>query len=101
MTGGDYNLNNYTFLWDNGDISDSIYGLSAGNILFTISDPINCTQDWTYILNEPNSVVGFNYNLSDTNGYNITCYGRNDAYIKINAFGGVLIIHINGLKMTL
>ena len=88
MTGGDYNLNNYTFLWDNGDISDSIWAFCRSYTV-TISDPINCTQDWTYILYEPNSVVGFNYNLSDTNGYNISCYGRNDAYIKINAFGGV------------
>ena len=89
MTGGDYNLDNYTFIWDNGDISDSIFDLSAGSYTVTITDPINCTQDWTYILYEPNSVVGFNYNLSDTNGYNISCYGRNDAHIKINAFGGV------------
>ena len=79
----------YSFFWDNGDANDSIYGLSAGAYEVIITDAINCSDTLVYVLNEPDSVISFTSSQSDLNGYNVTCYGSNDGYIKVSALGGV------------
>jgi hypothetical protein len=89
MIGGDYGPDTYKFLWDTGDITDSLYDLYEGTYQLIIEDSINCQTLYTYTLTDPDSAVGFTYILSDTNGYNISCYDNEDAYIKINASGGV------------
>ena len=89
MTGGDYNLDTYSFLWNTGDVTDSLYGLFADEYELIVVDNINCTDTFGYTLYQPDSAVSFTYTLSDTNGYNISCYDNEDAFIKLNALGGV------------
>ena len=89
IIGGDYSPNTYQYYWSNGTNTDSLFGLAADTLQLLIVDSINCTDTFDYIIREPDSIVSFTYILSDTNGYNISCYGNADAYSQINAVGGV------------
>jgi gliding motility-associated-like protein len=79
----------YSFLWDNGDNNDSIYGLSADTFNVVMTDALGCTKPFRYVLDDPDSIVSFTYLRSDLNGYNVSCYDSNDGYITASALGGV------------
>ncbi|MDB0027505.1 SprB repeat-containing protein, partial [Flavobacteriales bacterium] len=89
VVGGDYALDTYQYFWDNGDNTDSLYDLKADTYQLILMDNINCTDTFEYVLSQPDSIVSFTAVLSDTNGYNISCYGNSDAFIKLTALGGV------------
>ena len=89
VVGGDYALDTYQYFWDNGDNTDSLSDLKADTYQLILMDNINCTDTFEYVLSQPDSVVSFTTVLSDTNGYNISCYGNSDAFIKLTALGGV------------
>ena len=89
MAGGDYSLNTYQYLWENGEYSDSIFSLSADTISLTVIDSINCSQEFSYIIREPDSLVSFTYSSSDYNNYNISCYNDSDGFVKLFPVGGV------------
>ena len=89
IVGGDYALDTYQYFWDNGDNTDSLYDLKADTYQLILMDNINCTDTFEYVLSQPDSIVSFTTVLSDTNGYNISCYGNSDAFIKLTALGGV------------
>ena len=80
----------FSFLWDNGSISDSIYNLYAGNYSVVISDSLGCTENVSLNLNEPSTYVSANVNsLTDYNGYNISCFEGIDGAITASAVDGV------------
>jgi gliding motility-associated-like protein len=89
MAGGDYSLNTYQYLWGNGETNDSIFSLSADTISLTVIDSINCSQDFSYLIREPDSLVSFTYLSSDYNNYNISCYNDSDGFVKLFPIGGV------------
>jgi gliding motility-associated-like protein len=89
MAGGDYSLNTYEYLWENGETSDSIFSLSADTLGLTVIDSINCSQEFSYIIREPDSLVSFSYLISDYNNYNISCYNASDGFVELDATGGV------------
>ena len=80
----------FSFLWDNGSISDSIYDLYAGNYSVVISDSLGCTENVSLNLSEPSTYVSANINsLTDYNGYNISCFEGIDGAITASAVYGV------------
>ena len=89
MAGGDYSFNTYEYLWENGETSDSIFSLSADTLSLTVIDSINCSQEFSYIIREPDSLVSFTYLISDYNNYNISCYNASDGFLELDAKGGV------------
>ena len=89
MAGGDYSLNTYEYLWENGETSDSIFSLSADTLVLTVIDSINCSQEFSYIIREPDSLVSFTYLISDYNNYNISCYNASDGFLELDPKGGV------------
>ena len=89
MDGGDYSFNTYEYLWENGETSDSIFSLSADTLSLTVIDSINCSQEFSYIIREPDSLVSFTYLISDYNNYNISCYNASDGFLELDAKGGV------------
>ena len=89
MDGGDYSFNTYEYLWENGETSDSIFSLSADTLSLTVIDSINCSQEFSYIIREPDSLVSFTYLISDFNNYNISCYNASDGFVELDPKGGV------------
>ena len=89
MSGGDYSLNTYQYLWGNGESNDSIFSLSADTLFLTVIDSINCSQEFSYIIRQPDSLVSFTYITSDYNNYNISCFNDSDGFVKLFPLGGV------------
>ncbi len=73
----------YSFLWGNGEMTDSISGLSAGTYLVTISDNDGCSTEETIILQDPDAL-----NITFSNAA-ITCNGACDGIIAAGVTGGV------------
>ncbi|MFK8009363.1 MAG: gliding motility-associated C-terminal domain-containing protein [Saprospiraceae bacterium] len=72
----------FSFLWGNGEMTDSIGGLSAGTYQVTISDNAGCSTEETIILQDPDPL---NLTFSNTE---ITCNGGCDGIIAAEVTGG-------------
>ena len=46
----------YSYIWNNEDISQNIYGLNSGTYYVTITDGNNCFQSQSFIITEPDSL---------------------------------------------
>ncbi|HNY14275.1 MAG TPA: gliding motility-associated C-terminal domain-containing protein, partial [Bacteroidales bacterium] len=80
----------YTYMWlPNGEITEDITGLTAGEYFVTVTDANGCTIEDSVTINLP-APVDFSYILSNHNGYgfNISCFGRNDGSISISTTSG-------------
>lgn len=59
-------LTPYTFLWDNGDVTEDILNLTPGTYVVTITDAANCAVNETIVVGSQNSGLGFtNLNITD------------------------------------
>jgi len=47
----------YTYAWSNGNSTNSVTGLSSGNIAVTISDVNGCSSNAGYVVNEPTAIT--------------------------------------------
>ena len=80
----------YSYLWDNGSTSDSIYNLYAGIYSVSVTDSLGCKDSLSINLNEPSTyVVADIISTSDYNGYNIRCFGESNGSITSQAIDGV------------
>tara|TARA_E500000331_G_scaffold270453_1_gene262017 strand:+ start:7148 stop:13912 length:6765 start_codon:yes stop_codon:yes gene_type:complete len=80
----------HTYLWSNFSTNDSIYNLSVGTYTLEVTDSIGCIVVFDFPLIEPSEVLSTSISeITDYNGYNISCYGFNDASILGIANGGV------------
>ena len=71
----------------NFDITETM--LSSGNYTVFVVDSEECEASVSFsISNEPEDLQ-IMYDLSDYNGYNISCFGENDGFIDISVTGGV------------
>ena len=89
--------NPYTFAWSNGDITEDLTNISAGQYIVTVTDANNCTLIDSIIISEPDSVFA-TYSQSD-----VSCYGGNDGNVSFNFFGGTIDYNLfwNGLNYPL
>jgi hypothetical protein len=74
---------NYTYSWtgDNpitGDGTNTISNLATGNYQIVVTDDNNCQETANFFMDE-NSSISILSNVSDYNGFNVKCYGGNDA----------------------
>tara|TARA_B100000902_G_scaffold399539_1_gene470889 strand:+ start:5820 stop:11015 length:5196 start_codon:yes stop_codon:yes gene_type:complete len=72
----------YQYIWSNGQTSEDIYNISAGNYTVIVTDNNNCSVTENIIITEPAAI---NINYSQNNVSN--CFG-NDGNISISAIGG-------------
>ncbi|MBW8050709.1 MAG: hypothetical protein FVQ77_10310, partial [Cytophagales bacterium] len=72
----------YTFAWDNGPITEDIFGLTAGNYTVTVTDSVGCISLKTITITQPDVVVINAVTLS-----NEKC-GEVDGAIDIAVAGG-------------
>ena len=73
----------YTYSWDNGQTTDSVYNLSAGDYNVTITDYNGCSSTITATIYEPVPL-----NLSVINLSNISCNGGSNGSAVVSASGG-------------
>ncbi len=83
----------YTYTWsgDNtisGNGTSTITDLASGNYQITVTDNNGCQNSINYYMPE-NSSISLNNSVSDYNGFNVRCYGGEDAWIACIASGGL------------
>ncbi len=81
----------YNYLWNNGDTTNIIDNLNAGNYYCVVKDKNwqQCSDSISFSISEPNPIT----NIIDS-ASNISTYGGNDGYIYITTNGGVDPINI-------
>ncbi|WDF65839.1 MBG domain-containing protein [Flavobacterium sp. KACC 22763] len=73
----------YSYLWNDGITTQNRTGLSAGTYNVTITDSNNCSRPFSYTLNQPNTALGGNVNVS-----NASCNGGSNGSIDLAPSGG-------------
>ncbi len=72
----------YTYSWSNGETTQDISGLMAGNYTVTITDNSGCTDVESFMVTEP-AVLTISPNIT-----NVDCFGENSGRIRSNVSGG-------------
>lgn len=80
---------NYAYTWNNTQTTAFANNLSAGLQIVTVTDANNCTVSDTIILNQPTEITATTTVTTDYNGFNISCFGGNDAAANTTVSGGV------------
>jgi len=75
-------LPGYEFLWSNGETTEDLYGLEAGTYTVVVTDDRDCTEEMTFIVEEPDELFLY---VEVTNA---TC-GQANGSIILDASGGV------------
>ena len=93
-TGGNGGYN-YSFYEGGGtsyENKQQNFQLPAGNYKLKVTDIKGCEVTWNYDeevpITEPAAILDFNYDLSDYNGYNISCNGDSNGSVALLASGG-------------
>ena len=80
MTGG---IEPYSgFIWSNGATTEDISGLTEGKYIVSFIDANGCVKADSVIIELPADLT-YTTTISDYNGFNVSCYGLADAWIKI------------------
>ena len=72
----------YTFIWNNGAISEDVYNLSAGYYEVTITDANSCQHVEAYTITEPDALD------EQATVIAVSCDGVNNGAIQTNPIGG-------------
>ncbi|MBI4647583.1 MAG: gliding motility-associated C-terminal domain-containing protein, partial [Bacteroidia bacterium] len=75
----------YSYLWNNGDTSDSLSALSAGLYYVTVTDDSLCILIDSIMINQPAILTAY---ISDSS--NILCYGDNNGNVTVASVGGTI-----------
>ncbi len=86
VTGG---ISPYSFLWNNGEISEDIDSLYVGRYYVMVTDQNNCKKSDSTDITEPPEIIVSLDAPQKFNGRMISCFGRSDADILTNVTGGV------------
>jgi gliding motility-associated-like protein len=73
----------YNIMWSDGNTSDSIFNLHAGQYSYTLTDASNCSVVDTIQLTQPGEIV-INESIND-----VSCFGYSDGAIYLSINGGV------------
>ncbi|MCF8294492.1 MAG: T9SS type A sorting domain-containing protein [Bacteroidales bacterium] len=77
----------YTYSWSNGQQTQDISLLVAGNYSVTVSDANDCQHVENYTITEP-LAISITEDFSDYNGYNVQCNGGDNGEIELTVLGG-------------
>ncbi|MCX6259030.1 MAG: HYR domain-containing protein, partial [Bacteroidia bacterium] len=75
----------FTYLWSNGETTQSIDSLAAGNYTVTVTDACGTIVTGTAVVGQPYAPL----HAGTITGHNISCYGANDGYFLMTAAGGL------------
>lgn len=71
------------YIWSNGEITNSVSGLLAGNYIVTVTDLLGCTDVQSFEISQPTQLIASNNFLP------VLCYGGNEGSIDVSVSGGV------------
>jgi gliding motility-associated-like protein len=77
----------YAFVWSNGMSSEDITGLTEGYYRVTVTDSNGCSKTDSVRVNLPPPLI-YSKTISDYNGYQISCNGMSDGFIRIDPTNG-------------
>ena len=75
---------NYSYLWENGQTTATVTGLSAGTYTVDITDALGCTASNSVTITQP--AAGLNNSMFPQ--ISVSCYGGNDGAATANPSGG-------------
>lgn len=78
----------YTIIWDNGETTEDLNGLTFGTYSVTATDINGCSIDTTITLIEPDPLTQTITSPTYFSGDNISCNGDNDGSIDYSISGG-------------
>jgi len=82
----------YTYAWTGPDgftaTSQDVTGLTEGDYIVTVTDAYGCIVTVDTVINMPEQLT-VNKTMSNRNGYNISCLGRSDGWLKVTPLTGV------------
>ncbi|MBM3164950.1 MAG: gliding motility-associated C-terminal domain-containing protein, partial [Bacteroidetes bacterium] len=73
----------YTYLWSNGQITQSLNNLIAGTYTVTVTDNVGCTVNGSVTVTQPAAPL-----LLQETHVNVLCFGNNSASINLTVSGG-------------
>ena len=74
---------NYNYSWSNGDFTEDLSDITAGNYIVTISDNNFCTEIESIEIYEPSTSI-----VASISGTNVSCNGENDGVAIVAVIGG-------------
>jgi len=77
----------YSYLWSNGATTKDISGLTEGTYSVIVTDRNGCTTIGTAVIVNPPPVT-YTSQISNYNGFNISCFGLSNGNIHIDITGG-------------
>ncbi len=80
----------YSYSWSNGETTNDIYNLSAGNYTLTITDDQGCIAFSGAVVGEPAQALVVNTTITD-----VSCFGGNDGVVALTISGGVEPYYFN------
>lgn len=83
---------NFTFLWSNGQTSQTASGLTIGTYSVIATDSVGCSISATQILTQPTALAN-NLTPSVFSGYNVSCHGSTNGSITLSPSGGTAPYH--------
>ncbi|WP_165851314.1 T9SS type A sorting domain-containing protein [Brumimicrobium aurantiacum] len=81
-------LPNYSYLWSNGETTDSITNATAGWNSIIITDSLGCTISDSFQLTQPNPLI------SPLTGTDINCFGDSSGMVSTAVSGGTPFYNI-------
>ncbi len=80
----------YVYSWSNGETTNDIYNLNAGNYTLTITDNQGCVAFSGAVVGEPAQALVVNTTITD-----VSCFGGNDGEVVLTISGGVEPYYFN------
>ena len=84
----------YSYLWSNGQTTQTSIGLSAGTYNCVVIDANNCVNTTSTTINEPSPIV------ANESPIDVSCFGLSDGSVTVNPSGGsgvYNVIWMNGM----
>ncbi|MCF8374699.1 MAG: T9SS type A sorting domain-containing protein [Bacteroidales bacterium] len=82
----------YTYLWNGGEVTEDLTGLSGGSYNVTVTDANNCTAQASVVIFEPTAIT-LSLNSPACNGFEISQFGASTGIINTTAGGGTGTLH--------
>ena len=79
----------YSYSWSNGQTTNNVTGLSAGNYSVDVTDANGCTASGSITVTQPPPLTTTVDATSDYNGYDVRCHGGSDGVAEAYPTGGV------------
>jgi len=74
----------YSYIWSNGDVTQTITNLASGTYTVTVSDANQCEAETIVNITEPSNVLTFSLSY-----FNIECFGASTGSINVTPNGGM------------